>query len=99
VKEEEEVETQAQTVLTLGLNQITKFVTAWMSPLVRVMYSSLTQSVCRMDRVKSSSCYFPEKIAVDVYSNASCFTCFSSGSSSSNVAEFCLTLRLVYVIA
>jgi hypothetical protein len=36
---------------------------------------------------------------VDVYSNASCFTCFSSGSSSTEVAEFCPTLRLVYFIA
>jgi hypothetical protein len=36
---------------------------------------------------------------VDVCSNASCFTCFSSGSSSPEVAEFCPTLRLVYFIA
>jgi hypothetical protein len=49
--------------------------------------------------MKSSSCDFPSKIPVDVYSNASCFTCFSSGSSSPEVAEFCPTLRLVYVIA
>jgi hypothetical protein len=103
VKEEEtgsrkqEVETQAQTVLTLGLDQITKFYTAWMGPLVRVTYSGLTQSVFRLDRVNSSSCDCPEKIPVD--SNASCFTCFSSGSSSPEVAEFCPTLRLVYFIA
>jgi hypothetical protein len=31
--------------------------------------------------------------------NASYFTCFSSGSSSPEVAEFCPTLRLVYFIA
>jgi hypothetical protein len=36
-------------------------------------------------------------VAVD--SNARCFTCFSSGSSSPKVAEFCPTLRLVYFIA
>jgi hypothetical protein len=29
--------------------------TAWMEPLVRVTYSGLTQSVLRLDRVKSSS--------------------------------------------
>jgi hypothetical protein len=57
-----------------------------MGPLVRVMYSGLTQSVFILDRVKSSSCDYPAKIPVDVYSNASCFTCFSSGSSSSKVA-------------
>jgi hypothetical protein len=49
--------------------------------------------------VKSSSCDCPEKIPEDVDSNASCFTCFSSGSSSPEVLEFCLTLRFVYVIA
>jgi hypothetical protein len=42
-----EVETQAQTVLTLGLDQITKFVYF----LVRVTYSGLTQNVFRLDRV------------------------------------------------
>jgi hypothetical protein len=56
---------------------------------MKVTYSGLTQSVFRLDRVKSSS----------VDSNASCFTCFSSGVSSPEIAEFCLTLRLVYVIA
>jgi hypothetical protein len=61
------------------------------------MYSGLSQSVFRPDRVKSISCDCPEKIPVD--SNASCFTCFSSASSSPKVAEFCPTLRLVYVIA
>jgi hypothetical protein len=73
-----------------------------MGPLVRVMYSGLTQSVFsvfKLDRVKSSSCDCSEKIPVAVDSNASCFTCFSSGSSSTEVAEFCLTLRLVYFIA
>jgi hypothetical protein len=70
---------------------------------VRVKYSRLTQSVFRLDRVKSSSCDCPAKIAadvdVDVDSNASCFMPFSSGSSSPEVAEFCPTLRLVYFIA
>jgi hypothetical protein len=73
------LETQAQTVLTLGLDQIT----------------GLTQNVFRLDRVKSSSCDCPAKIPVDIYSNASCFTCFSSGSSSPDAAEFCPTLRSV----
>jgi hypothetical protein len=70
-----------------------------MGPLVRVTYSGLTQSMFRLDRVKSTSCDYPEKIPVPVDSNASCFTCFSSGSSSPEVAEFCPTLRLVYFIA
>jgi hypothetical protein len=82
---------------TLGLDQITKFVYCWMRPLVRVMYSGLTQRVFILDRVKSSSCDCPAKIPVD--SNASSFTYFSSGSSSPEVAEFCPTLRLVYFIA
>jgi hypothetical protein len=71
-----------------------------MGPLVRVTYSGLTESVFILDRVKSSSCDCPEKIPVDVDvdSNASCFTCFSSGSSSPEVAEFCPTLRLVYLL-
>jgi hypothetical protein len=69
-----------------------------MGPLVRVTYSCLTQSVFRLDRVKSSSCDCPEKVPVDVCSNASCFTCFSSGGSSPEVAEFCPTLRLVNFI-
>jgi hypothetical protein len=73
--------------------------TAWMGPLIRVMCSNLTQSVFILDRVKSSSCDFPEKIHIAVDSNASCFTCFSSGSSPPEVAEFCPTLRLVYFIA
>ena len=68
-----------------------------MGPLGRVTYSGLTQSVFRLDRVKSSSCDLPAKIPVD--SNASCFTCFSSGVSSPEIAEFCPTLRLIYVIA
>jgi hypothetical protein len=93
------VETQAQTVSTLDLDQSTNLYTAWMGPLVRVMYSGLTQSVFILDRVKSSSCDCPAKISVDVDSNASCFTSFSSGSISPEVAEFCLTLRLVYAIA
>jgi hypothetical protein len=59
-----------------------------MGPLVRVTYSGLTQSVFRLDRVKSSSCDCPEKIPMAVDSNACCFTCSSSGSSSSEVAEF-----------
>jgi hypothetical protein len=70
-----------------------------MGPLVRETYSGLTQSVFILDRVKSSSCDCPEKIPVDVDSNARCFTSFSSGSSSPEVAEFCPTLRLVYFIA
>jgi hypothetical protein len=73
--------------------------TAWMGPLVRVTYSGLTQNVFRLDRVKFSSCDCPEKIHVSVDSNAICFTCFSSGGSSPEVAEFCPTLRLVYIIA
>jgi hypothetical protein len=71
--------------------------TACMGPLVRVTHNGLTQSVFILYRVKSSSCDCPEKIPVD--SIASCFTCFSSGSSSPKVAEFCPTLRLVYFIA
>ena len=67
------------------------------APWVRVAYSGPTQSVFRLDRVKSSSCDLPAKIPVD--SNASCFTCFSSGVSSPEIAEFCPTLRLVYGIA
>jgi hypothetical protein len=62
---EHQVQTQAQIVLTLGLDQIIEFLTAWMGPLLRVMYSGLTQSVSRLDRVNSSSCDFPEKIPVD----------------------------------
>jgi hypothetical protein len=84
-------------VLTLSLDQITNFFTAWIGPLVRVTYSGLIQSVFILDRVRSGSCDCPERIPVD--SNVSCFKCFSSGSSSSEVAEFCPTLRLVYVIA
>jgi hypothetical protein len=68
----EEVKAQAQAVLTLGLDQITKFVYRLDGPLGRVMYSGLTQSVFRLDRVKSSSCDLPAKIPMD--SNASCFT-------------------------
>jgi hypothetical protein len=56
---------------------------------VRVTYSGLTQSVFILDRVKSSSCDCPAKIPVDVYSNASCFAYFSSGSSLPEVADFC----------
>jgi hypothetical protein len=59
-----------------------------MGPLVRVTYNGLTQSVFILDRVKSSSCDYSETIPVD--SNASCFTCFSSGSSSPEVAEYFL---------
>jgi hypothetical protein len=93
-----EVKTQAQTVLTLGLDQITKFINRLDGPLGESTYSGLTQSVFLLDRVKSSSCDCPAKINVDVDSNASCFTCFSSGSSSPEVAEFCPTLRLVYLL-
>jgi hypothetical protein len=67
-----------------------------MGPLVRVTYSGLTQIVFILDRVKSSSYDCPAKIPVDLCSNVSCFTCFSSGSSSPKVAEFCPTLHLVY---
>jgi hypothetical protein len=73
--------------------------TAWMGPLVRVTYSGISQGVFILDRVKSSSCDCPAKIHVDVNSNTRCFTCFSSGSSSPKVVEFCPTLRLVYFIA
>jgi hypothetical protein len=69
--------------------------TAWIGPLVRVKYSGLTQSVFRVDRVKSNSCDCPAEIPVDVNSNARCFYCFSSGSSSPEVAVFCPTLRLL----
>jgi hypothetical protein len=94
------VETQAHTVLTLGLDRINKFVYRLDGPLGEgVMYSSITQNVFRLDKVKSSSFDCPSKIPVDVYSNARCFTYFSSGRSSPKVAEFCLTLRLVYFIA
>jgi hypothetical protein len=62
------------------------------APLVRITFSVLTQSVIRLYRVKSSSCDCPAKIHVDVYSNASCFTCFSSDSSSPEVAGFCPNL-------
>jgi hypothetical protein len=72
--------------------------TTWMDPLVRVACSGLNQRLFRLDRVKYSSCDCPAKIPVNVYSNASCFTCFSSSSSSPEVAEFCLTLCLVYFI-
>jgi hypothetical protein len=70
-----------------------------MGPLVRVTYSGLIQSVFILDRVNSSSCDCPAKIPVDMNSNASCFMCFISGSSSPEVADFCPTLHLVYVIA
>jgi hypothetical protein len=70
-----------------------------MNPLVRVKYSGLTQNVLILDRVKSSSCDCPTKIPVAVDSNASCFTRFSSGSSSPEVSKFCPSLRSVYFIA
>jgi hypothetical protein len=90
-KKRQGVDTQAQTVLTLGLDQITKFIYRLDGPLGE--YSGLTQSMLRLDRVKSSSCDCPEKIHVDVDSNASCFTSFSSGSSSSRVlSNFALGL-------
>jgi hypothetical protein len=95
------VETQAQTVLTLGLDQITKFIYRLDGSLDEgnVTYSGLTLSVFILDRVNSISCDCPAKIPVEVESNVSCFTCFISGRSSPEVADFCLTLRLVYVIA
>jgi hypothetical protein len=65
--------------------------------LVRVLYSGLTQSVFRVDRVKSSSCDCPEKIPVDVYSNASCFTWFSSGSSSPEGVDFFPSLLTITI--
>jgi hypothetical protein len=77
--------------------RLSNLYTAWMGPLVRVMYSNLTQSVFRLERVKSSSSDCTAKIPVD--SNASCFIFCSSGSSSPEVVEFCPTLRLVYAIA
>jgi hypothetical protein len=68
-----------------------------MGPLVRVMYSGLTQSVFRLDRVKSSSCDCSARIFVD--SNSSCFTSFNSGSIAPKVAEFrpIFTIRSVIV--
>jgi hypothetical protein len=68
------VETQAQTVLTLGLDQITKSMYRLNGPLGEVTYSGLTQSVFKLDRVKSSSCDCPAKIPVAFDSNASCCT-------------------------
>jgi hypothetical protein len=52
----QKVETQAQTVLTLNLDQITKFVYCLDGPLGEgnIMYSSLTLSVFWLDRVKFS---------------------------------------------
>jgi hypothetical protein len=50
-----------------------------------------------LDRVMSSFCDCTKKIPVD--SNARCFTCFSSGSSSTKVVDFFLNLCLVCVIA
>jgi hypothetical protein len=78
-------------------NRLPNLYIAWMGPLIRVTYSGLSQIVFRLDRMKSSSFDCLPKIPVD--SNASCFTCFSSGSSSPKVAEFCPTLHLVYFIA
>jgi hypothetical protein len=61
-----------------------------MGPLVIIVkYSGLSQGVLIMDRVKSSSFDNQEKIPVD--STSRCFTSFSSGSSSPEVAEFCPT--------
>jgi hypothetical protein len=51
----------------------------------------------RLLRVKSISCDCPEKMPVD--SNDRCFKYFSSFRISPEVAGFCPTLRLVYVIA
>jgi hypothetical protein len=62
--------------------------TPWMGPLVSVMYSGLTQSVFRLDIVKSSSCDCPAKITVDVCFNSSCFKCFSSAISSPELRSF-----------
>jgi hypothetical protein len=67
--------------------------------MVRITYSGLTQSEFRLDRVKSSCCDCPEKIPVAMYSNASCFTCFNSGISSTKVVDICPTLCLIYFIA
>jgi hypothetical protein len=64
---------------------------------MRLTYSGIPQGVFRLDRVNSSSCDCSSKIPVD--SNASCFMSFGSDSSSHEVAEFCLTLLLDYVIA
>jgi hypothetical protein len=69
-----------------------------MDPLVRVIYSGLTQSVFRLDRVKFISCDCPEMIPVNLYSNASWFTSFSSGIISSEVAEVCPTLHLMLLL-
>jgi hypothetical protein len=67
--------------------------------MVRLMYSGLTQSVFRLDRVKSSSCDCLAKIPVDEDSNASCFIPFSSGSSLPEVTEFCnFALGLFYCL-
>jgi hypothetical protein len=77
----QEAETQAQTVINLWIwTRLPNLYTAWLGTLMRVTYSGLTQSVFRLDRVKSSSFDCQEKIPVDF--NASCFTSFSSVSSS-----------------
>jgi hypothetical protein len=63
------VETQAHRqcrLLNLGLDQIKNAYTAWMGPLVRVVYSGLNQSVLRLDRVKSYSCDYQAKFPEDV---------------------------------
>jgi hypothetical protein len=91
------VETQAQIVLTLGLDQITKFIYHLDGPLMRVTYSGLTQRLFRLDRMKSSPCDIPAKIPVEY--NSCCFKSFSTGITSHEVALFCPTLCLVYVIA
>jgi hypothetical protein len=70
-------------------NSSTDSVNSWSGPDYQICYCGLSQNVFRLNRVKSSSCDCPENIPVDMCSNASCSTCFSSGSSSPEVAEFC----------
>jgi hypothetical protein len=83
----QEVEDQVQTIVNSGCGpdyQI--YVPLGWAPWVRVAYSSQTQKG-------------PAKMSTSVDSNASCVTCFTSGVSSSKIAEFCSTLRLVYATA
>jgi hypothetical protein len=70
-----------------------------MGPLVRVTYRGLSQSVFRLDRVKSSSCDCPEMISVDVDSNAAALRVLVLVAAHPKLRSFCPTLRLVYFIS
>jgi hypothetical protein len=97
-QEERKREIKHIQLLTLGLQQIPKFIyTTWMGPMVTVTYTGQTQKGLYWREWNLSSWDLPAKIAVD--SNANCFMCFNSGVSSPEIAEFCPTLRLIYVIA